>query len=57
MCVFLYTMDVRPTISCLNIHKDIFNNGLQSSMQDKKKVAFKFVLNLFEFDENNIDIH
>lgn len=26
-------------------------------MQDKKKVAFQFVLNTFECDKNNIDIH
>jgi hypothetical protein len=31
-------MDLRPTMGRLNIHEEIFGNGLQSSMQDKKKL-------------------
>lgn len=52
-----FSMDLKPTISRFSIHEYIFNHGLQSSIQDKKILAFQFVINIFEFDENNIEVH
>lgn len=50
-------MDLKPTKSRLNIHGNILNHGLQFSIPDNENVAFPFVLNIFEFYENNIEVH
>lgn len=50
-------MDLKPTISRLNIHENIFNCGLQSSIQVKKNIAFQFVINIFKFDVSNIGVN
>lgn len=49
-------MDLLPIISRRNVENSIINKNVSYSEEIKRNIAFKFVLNMFNFDEHNVEV-